>query len=100
MTWWSAVRVVVGRTEHAETSSLACYVVPTHVSSVRTTSVTAHCHAAPAQLTREYQGDHRRHVLTPTTTRAAAPSLDKFFHISRSLKKPTPARFGYSGRVG
>jgi len=27
------------------------------------TSVTAHCHAAPAQLTRAYQSDHRRHVL-------------------------------------
>ena len=27
--------------------------------------MTAHCHAAPAQLTREYQGDHRRDVLTP-----------------------------------
>jgi hypothetical protein len=28
MTRWSAVPVAVGRTEHAETSSLACYVVP------------------------------------------------------------------------
>src|SRR5207249_5289281 len=47
------------------------FVVPTHVPrSVMDTSVTAHCHAAPAQLTRAYQSDHRRHVLTPTTTRA------------------------------
>src|SRR3954454_6318060 len=85
--WWSAVRVAVGRTEHAETSSLACYVVPTHVSSVRTTSVTAHCHAEPALLTREYQGDHRPHVRTPAPTRAAAPPLDNSFHISMLLKK-------------
>src|SRR5437762_2547203 len=85
MTRWSAARVAVGRTEHAETSSLACYVVPTHVSSVRTTSVTAHCHAAPALLTRAYQGDHRRHVLTPATTRAAE-LLDNRFHISRLVK--------------
>jgi hypothetical protein len=49
--------------------------------------VTAHCHAAPALLTREYQGDHRRHVLTPATARAAAPPLDNLFHISRLLKK-------------
>ena len=34
------------------------YVVPTHASSAKDTSVTAHCHAAPAQLTREYQGDY------------------------------------------
>ena len=61
-------------------------VVPTHAASVKDTLVTAHCHAAPAQLTRAYQGDHRRHVLTPTTTRAAAPSLDKSFHISSVLK--------------
>jgi hypothetical protein len=48
--------------------------------------VTAHCHAATAQLTREYQGDHRRYLLTPATTRAAAPSLDNPFHISRLMK--------------
>src|SRR5437870_5926509 len=42
------------------------FVVPTHVpKSVKDTSVTAHCHAATAQLTREYQSDHRRHVLIP-----------------------------------
>jgi hypothetical protein len=48
------------------------YVVPTHAPSPKDTSVTAHCHAAPAQLTREYQGDYRRYVLTltPATTRA------------------------------
>ena len=49
------------------------YVVPTHAPSAKDTSVTAHCHAAPAQPTREYQGDHRRHVLTPTTTSVAHP---------------------------
>jgi hypothetical protein len=36
MTPWSAASVVVGQTEHAEHSSLACYVVPIYVSSVRT----------------------------------------------------------------
>jgi hypothetical protein len=51
-------------------------VVPTHVPrSAMDTSVTAHCHAAPAQLTREYQSDHRRNVLTPATNRAVHPPL-------------------------
>jgi len=46
-------------------------VVPTHVPrSAMDTSVTAHCHAATALLTRAYQSDHRRDVLTPTTTHA------------------------------
>jgi hypothetical protein len=36
MTPWSAARAVVGRTEHTEQPSLACYVVPTHALSVRT----------------------------------------------------------------
>jgi hypothetical protein len=49
------------------------YVVPTHVPSAQDTSVTTHCHAATAQLTREYQGDHRRYVLTPATTCAGHP---------------------------
>jgi hypothetical protein len=48
--------------------------------------VTAHCHAATAQLTREYQGDHRRKVLTPATSCAVhpnhtSPPLDNTFHI-------------------
>jgi hypothetical protein len=52
------------------------FVVPTHVPrSAMDTSVTAHCHAAPAQLTRAYQSDHRRHVLTPTTTSAVDHTL-------------------------
>ncbi len=42
-----------------------------NLASAKDTSVTAHCHAATAQLTREYQGDHRRYVLTPATTCAA-----------------------------
>ena len=50
------------------------YVVPTHASSAKDISVTAHCHAATAQLTREYQGDHRRYVLTPASTCAALPT--------------------------
>ena len=56
--------------------------------------MTAHCHAAPALLTREYQGDHRRHVLTPAATRAAAPPLDNPFHISRLLTKGLPVGGG------
>ena len=36
---------------------------------VRGSSMTDQCHAATALLTREYQGDHRRQVLTPATTR-------------------------------
>ena len=44
------------------------YVVPTHAPSAKDTSATAHCHAAPARLTREYQSDHRRYVLTPATS--------------------------------
>jgi hypothetical protein len=63
---WSAAPVVVGRTEHAEQPSQACYVVrPT--PSCEDNSVTAHCHAASALLTREYRGDHRRQSQTPTT---------------------------------
>ncbi len=40
---------------------------------VRGSSVTAHCHAATALPTREYQRDHRRYTLTPTTTPAQRP---------------------------
>ncbi len=61
------------------------YVVPTHAPSAKDTSVTAHCHAAPARLTREYQGDHRRHVLTPATT-CVAHTLTIPFHISSALR--------------
>jgi hypothetical protein len=62
------------------------YVVPTHVPSAKDTSVTAHCHAAPARLTREYQGDHRRYVLTPATICAAYP-LTTPFHIRNAAEK-------------
>ena len=51
---------------------------------VRGSSATNHCHAAPALLTREYQGDHRRCFLPSVATRALHP-LDKHFHISRVL---------------
>ena len=66
------------------------YVVPTHAASAKDTSVTAHCHAAPAQLTRAYQSDHRRYVLTPAATCAVHPPithgypLDNIFHIRSS----------------
>jgi hypothetical protein len=62
-------------------------VVPTHAPSAKDTSVTAHCHAATALLTREYQGDHRRYVLTPATTCAAMPyPLTTLFHIRRAAE--------------
>jgi hypothetical protein len=38
--------------------------------SAKDTSVTTHCHAATAQLTREYQSDHRRQSLTSTAASA------------------------------
>jgi hypothetical protein len=65
------------------------YVVPTHASSAKDTSVTAHCHAATPLLTREYQGDHRRYVQTPAATCAVLPtnSLTTLFHI-RNLGLP------------
>ncbi|HEY3058300.1 MAG TPA: hypothetical protein VGL99_04925, partial [Chloroflexota bacterium] len=67
------------------------YVVPTHAPSTKDTSVAAHCHAAPARLTREYQGDHRRYVLTPTKI-CAAHALDTPFHIRSSTDKPGSRR--------
>ncbi len=48
---------------------------------VRGSSVTAHCLAATALLTREYQGDHRRQSLTSTASRATHYPLDISFHI-------------------
>ena len=78
------------------------------------TSVTAHCHAAAAVLTRAYQSDYRRHVLTPTTTRAAhhsahappvaptrpvrPPLLDNIFHIRSAERGTSGAATGGGGR--
>jgi hypothetical protein len=72
------------------------YVVPTHVCRAKDTSVTAHCHAAPAQLTGEYQSDHRRDVLTPATTGAAhllitpRHPLTNTFHIRSFIRADKP----------
>src|SRR5947209_18909958 len=69
------------------------YVVPTHAPSAKYTSVTTHCHAETAQLTREYQSDHRRYVLTAATTCAVHPicaghhPLDTHFHIRNAAEK-------------
>jgi hypothetical protein len=52
-------------------------------SPVRGSSVTAHCHAATALLTREYQSDHRRHSLHPAAF-CVSTSLDNSFHIRES----------------
>ena len=73
--------------------------------SAKDSSVTAHCHAATALLTREYQGDHRRHSLTPASTCAACTHeqpcpLDKPFHI-RSAQRAcacTQLRLAAGGR--
>jgi hypothetical protein len=46
---------------------------------VRGSSVTAHCPAAPAPPTREYQADHRRQSLTSGAT--CATPFDISFHI-------------------
>jgi len=69
------------------------YVVPTHAPSAKDTSVTAHCHAATALLTREYQGDHRRYILTPASTCTGLPHhpLTTLFHIRSSLIRPPAA---------
>ena len=77
------------------------YVVPTHAPSPKDTSVTTHCHAATAQLTREYQRDHRRYVLTPATTRAvhqicANHPLDNTFHIRNAAQRRFEASDGFS----
>jgi len=79
------------------------YVVPTHAPSPKDTSVTTHCHAAPAWLTREYQSDHRRYVLTPATTCAVHPicadhPLDNLFHI-RSVADKGVLETRRSGRL-
>jgi hypothetical protein len=79
------------------------FVVPTHVPrSVMDTSVAAHCHAAPAQLTRVYQSDHRRNVLTPATTCAVhpnrrPPTLDNIFHIRSAQRGTSEATTGGGG---
>ncbi len=81
------------------------FVVPTHVPrSAMDTSVTAHCHAAPAQLTRAYQSDHRRNVLTPATTRRCPPTpsvhhpLTTPFHIRSAQRGTSAAAAGGGGR--
>ena len=71
---------------------------------VRGSSVTTHCHAATALLTREYQGDHRRFPLLPTASCAKHPArltaltrsrrrlhVDNSFHIRSS---PSSSRLG------
>jgi hypothetical protein len=66
--------------------------LPTHAASAKDTSVTAHCHAATALLTREYQGDHRRSILTPASTCTGLPQhpLTTLFHIGSSAKRYRP----------
>jgi hypothetical protein len=49
-------------------------------------SVTTHCYAAMAQLTREYQSDYRRLPLTLVAT--CGPPLDMNVHISSALAPP------------
>ena len=61
---------------------------------VRGSSVTAHCPAAPAPLTREYQADYRRQSLTSGAT--CAKPLDISFHIRGAAGKPAE---GFGGQV-
>jgi hypothetical protein len=87
-------QVAVGAAELPRTLENS-YVVPTHDASAKDTSVTAHCHAATALLTREYQGDYRRFVPTPASTCAALPNpltnpLTTLFHIRSSAEKWYP----------
>ena len=53
---------------------------------VRGSSVTAHCLAATALLTREYQGDHRRQDLISAAAHATdpltSPSISDFWNSS------------------
>ena len=65
-------------TEGRESSTHLCGDQPAPL--VRGSSATTYCHAAPAQPTREYQGDDRRCFLTPAALPALA-SIDKDFHI-------------------
>gem|GEM_PF-4559695 len=67
-------------TEGQEPSNRLCGKQPARL--VRGSSATTHCHAAPALLTREYQGDDRRCSLTSAALPALAP-LDNNFHIRR-----------------
>jgi hypothetical protein len=59
----------------------ACTAVSNPRPESEAASMTDHCHAATAQLTREYQGDYRRGFLTPATT-SVPQVLDEAFHIS------------------
>src|SRR2546426_4167091 len=58
-------------------------------------SVTIHCHAATARLTREYQSEYRRLPLTSVAT--CGPPLDTNVHIS-SVPAACIARVGTAGR--
>ena len=58
---------------------------PQLATLVRDSSVTAHCPAAPALPTREYQADHRRQSLTSGAT--CATPLDISFHIRGAAER-------------
>jgi len=49
---------------------------------VRGSSVTAHCLAATAPLTREYQGDHRRQDLISAASHATDPLTSPSISVS------------------
>jgi hypothetical protein len=61
---------------------------------VRGSSVTAHCLAATALLTREYQGDHRRQDLISAASRATypltSPSISDFGTVRPRVQIPGP----------
>src|SRR5687768_13583794 len=64
------------------------YAIPQLAPLVRGSSVTAHCHAATAQLTRAYQSDHRRQNLTSITPCA---TLDKVLPYQNGGGRGGPA---------
>jgi hypothetical protein len=93
-----------GRQSCRESSCAPLWSQPTP-RSAKASSVTAHCHAATALPTREYQSDYRRFPLTPASTCATCTHeqpcpLDKPFHIrsaQRACARSSDWRRGAAG---
>lgn len=101
-TGWAPVAVEVGNVSENPRRALCDREL---ALLVRGSSVTDHCHAAPAPPTREYQSDHRRHTLCSRPRPVPAPfgtPLDNFFHIraryQRRWDRGHPARHSLCAR--